>query len=213
MSNLSAIPPVVDVVTGTDWASVIASIATGVAAIVGIGGTAYLANRASRTAGISLNAASSDAKDNREAASRDLQASINAAADQLVVSINAEDKRAYVVEKRRIYAKVLVAMDEVIAAATAYRVARSDGSNEEERKPILARQTKAQEGMFGATGELWLIAPREVAEKENALRDAMVKFMVSSHRGEPFTDPRALEIGGMRSALLRSMRIDLGEPV
>ena len=213
MSDLSAIPPVVDVITGTDWASIIASIATGVAAIVGIGGTAYLAKRASNDAKKSLDAASNDAKANREAASSDLQASIKAATEQLVVSINAEDKRAYVAEKRRIYAKALAAMNEVVSAATAYRVARSDASSEEERKPIVARQTKAQEDMFGATGELSLIAPRDVAEKADALQNAMVQFMVASHRGAPFADPKAVDIGVMRTALHRSMRIDLGEPV
>jgi hypothetical protein len=213
MSSLSAIPPVVDVVTGTDWASVIASIATGVAAIVGIGGTAYLARRASKDAKKSLEVASNDAKANRETASSDLHASIKAAAEQLVVSINAEDKRAYVAEKRRIYAHVLAAMNEVISAATAYRVARSDGSSEEERMPIVARQTKAQEDVFGATGELLLIAPHEVAENANSLQDAMVRFMVASHGGEPFTGPKAVEVGVMRTTLLRSMRIDLGEPV
>jgi len=213
MSSLSVTPPVVDVVTGTDWASIIASIATGVAAIVGIFGTAYLAKRASKDAKKSLEAASNEAKANRQAASRDLQASIQAGADQLAKSINAEDKRAHDAEKRRIYAKVLAAMDELIAAASAYRVARSNGSDDEERKPIVARQTRAQEGMFGATGELLLIAPREVAEDENALRKTMVQFMVASHRGEPFTGPSAVDIGGMRTALLRSMRMDLGEPV
>ena len=206
------IPPVVDVITGTDWASVWASIATGAAAITGIGGTAYLARRASNDAKKSLRAASDDAKANRVAASGDLQASIQAAAEQLVTSINAEDRRAYIAEKRRIYASVLTAFNEVTIAATAYRVARV-GNDDEERKTAVARQTTAQEGMFQAIGELLLIAPPEVAGNAIALQGALIEFMKSSHAGAPFAGPEPWAIAGVRDALLRSMRVDLGEPV
>jgi hypothetical protein len=176
MSSLAAIPPVIDVVTGTDWASVAASIATGFAALVGIGGTAYLAKRASADAKKSLQAASNDATAIREAASNDLQASIKAATEQLATSINAEDRRAHITEKRRIYASVLAALNEVTIAATAYRVARL-GDNEEERLAAVSRQTRAQEGMFQAIGELMLIAPPTVAGNAIALQNTLVEFM------------------------------------
>ena len=213
MDSLLAIPPVVDVVTSTDWASVIASIATGVAAIVGIGGTAYLAKRASKDAKASLQAASDDSRVSREAASRDLQTSVKASAEQLVTSINAEDKRAYITEKRRIYASVLAALNELTIAAAAYRVARSLNKSEEERKGEVSRQTKAQEGMFQAIGELMLIAPSTVAGNAINLQNSLVQFMIASHAGPPFTGPEMRTIGGVRDALLRSMRIDLGEPI
>jgi len=212
MSSLVAIPPVIDVVTGTDWASIIASIATGVAALVGIGGTAYLAKRASADAKRSLQAASDDAKASREVTSSDLQASINAAAEQLATSINAEYRRAHIAEKRRIYASVLAALNEVTIAATAYRVARL-GDNDEERQTAVSRQTKAQEGMFQAIGELILIAPPEVAGNAIALQNVLTQFMVASHAGAPFSGPEPRAIAGVRDALLRTMRADLGEPV
>jgi hypothetical protein len=212
MASLSAIPPVIDVVTGTDWPAVISSIVTGVAAVVGIGGTAYLARRVSNDSKKSLEVASNDAKSDRKAASDDLQASLKAAAEQLATSINADDRRARVAEKRRIYASVLAVMQQVMAAATAYRVARS-GNNAEERKAAASRQTKSQEDMFQAIGELMLIAPHEVAGNAVALQNTLVQFMVASHAGEPFGGPEPRAVGGVRDALLRSMRIDLGEPV
>jgi hypothetical protein len=104
MSIASAIPPVIDVVTGTDWAAIWTAIATGIAAVAGVGGTAYLARRASNDAKANLQAAADDAKANRNAATTDLQASLRAAASQLAISINAEDRRAHIAEKRRVYA-------------------------------------------------------------------------------------------------------------
>jgi len=142
MSSISTISPVIDVVMGTDWPAIIAGIATGVAAVLGIGGTAYLAHRASNDAKNSLQAASNDAKASRKAASDDLQATLKAAAEQLVISINAADKRAHVAERRRIYASALVAMNEVMIAATGYRVARS-GDDEEQRKTAISSRTAA----------------------------------------------------------------------
>jgi len=212
MNSLVALAPVIDVVTGTDWASVVASIATGVAALIGIGGTAYLAKRASADAKRNLKAASDEAKANREAASGDLQANIKAATEQLVTSINVEDRRARIAEKRRIYASVLAALNGVTIAASSYRAARL-GDDDEERKVAVSRQTKAQEGMFQAIGELMLIAPSVVAGNAIALQNTLVEFMRASDAGAPLTGPGPEAIAGVRNALLRTMRVDLGEPV
>ena len=54
MSITSAAPPLIDVVTGTDWPAIWTAIATGLAALAGIGGTAYLARRASNDAKVNL---------------------------------------------------------------------------------------------------------------------------------------------------------------
>ena len=83
------LPPVIDVVTkGTDWPAIIAAIVTGVAAVLGIGGTAWQAKRG------------------REAASGDLQAGIGAA-----------DKRALQAEKLRVYSQFHGTLDEVVVRA------------------------------------------------------------------------------------------------
>jgi hypothetical protein len=211
MSILLAVPPVIDVVTGTDWPAIITGIATGLAALAGIGGTAYLAHRASNDARKNLKAASDEAQANREAASADLQASLQAAAAQLAASINAEDKRAHIAEKRRIYASALTAMNETMIAAAGYRVARN--RDNDELKTAISRQAKAQDGMYQAMGVLFLIASPEVAGNAVALQNTLVQFMNASHAGEPFAGPEVRAVGGAREVLLRSMRQDLGEPV
>jgi hypothetical protein len=212
MGIASSIPPVVDVVTGTDWPAVWAAIATGLAALVGIGGTAYLARRASNDAKANLATASADAKANRDAASTDLQASLKAAADQLATSINAEDRRAHTAEKRRVYASVVSAMNETMIAAIGYRVARM-GNDDEERKTVLTRQTQAQEGMFRAMGEMFLTASYQVAGNAVALQNTLIEFMKASHAGQPFTGPEPRAVRGVLDALVRSIRQDLREPV
>jgi hypothetical protein len=189
-----------------DWTTYIPSTVTGVVGLAGIGGALWQAKRARE-------AAADDSKANREAASNDLQANIKAAAEQLVTGINAEDRRAHIAAKRRIYASVLAALNEVTIAATAYRVARGIDESDEERKGAVARQTKAQEGMFQALGELMLIAPPEVAGNAIALQNVLVQFMIASHAGPPFQGPEMRAVAGVRDALLRSMRVDLGESV
>ena len=92
------------------------------------------------------------------------------------------------------------------------RVARLD-DDDEERKAAVFRQAKVQEGMFQATGELMLIAPSEVAGNAIAMQDALVEFMEASHAGAPFSGPEPRAVKGVRDALLRTMRVDLGEPI
>lgn len=214
MSSLQAIPTVVDVVTGTDWASIVASIATGVAAIVGIGGTAYLAKRASADAKKSLLAASNDAKADRVAASSDLQASINAAAEQLATSISAEDRRAHVAEKRRIYAAALTALNEAILAAGMFRAACL-GDDDKERQVTASRQEKARDRMLEAMAELALIAPPVVGVSALETQGVLSQFMNASE-GTPFArsqdpGPELQLMVDMRNVLLSDMRVDLGE--
>jgi hypothetical protein len=95
-----AAPPTVEVVTvGTDWAAVVAAIVTGLAAIIGIAGTAWQANRARL-------AASADLKTSIEATAANQRANIRAAAENIRVRSDAEDRRAMRSEKMRAYSEL-----------------------------------------------------------------------------------------------------------
>jgi hypothetical protein len=86
---LFASNPGIQIVTaGTDWAAIAATIATTVAAVLGIAGTAWQAKRG------------------REATSADLRE-----------RLGAENNRGLVVEKRRVYSEFQGRMDDVFVAA------------------------------------------------------------------------------------------------
>jgi hypothetical protein len=176
-----------------DWTTYIPSVITGIVGVAGISGALWQAKRA------------------REAASQDLNVSLKAASKDLLTGINAENNRAREATKRRIYAESLAAFNEVTIAATAYRVARLNDS-EDERREAVARQTKSQEGMYQAIGELMLIAPKKVGGPAITLQGVLVEFMVASHVGQPFQGPNAQAVASVRDSLLRVMRDDLGEP-
>lgn len=188
-----------------DWTTYIPAAVTGVVGLAGIGGALWQAKRARE-------AAAEDAKASREAASSDLQASMRQTANNLVVSINAEDKRADVATKRRIYAACLAAFQQVSRAAVNYRTARTT-QTEEERKPLIEKQEVAQDKMYQAVGELLLIAPYDIAQLADMLSKILLSFMAATHIGPPFQGPAAKEVGQIQTALVRAMRIDLGEPV
>jgi hypothetical protein len=188
-----------------DWTTYIPSAVTGVVGLAGISGALWQAKRARE-------AAAKDAKANREAAASDLQTSMSQTANNLVVSINAEDKRANVATKRRIYATCLAAFQQAARTAVNYRTARTTQS-EEERKPLIQKQEDAQDKMHQAIGELFLIAPHDIAQLADKLSKTLLSFMAATHIGPPFQGPAAKEAGQIQSALVRAMRIDLGEPV
>ena len=188
-----------------DWTTYIPSAVTGVVGLAGIGGALWQAKRARE-------AAAEEAKANRKAASSDLQASMRQNANNLVVSINAEDKRADIATRRRIYAACFAAFQQVTRAAANYRTARTT-QNEEERKPLIQRQEDAQDKMYETMGELLLIAPYEIVQLADMLSSTLLSFMAATHIGPPFQGPAAKEAGQIQTALVRVMRIDLGEPV
>ena len=86
-------------------------------------------------------------------------------------------------------------------------------NDDDERKRALSRQTQAQEGMFRAMGEMFLIASYPVAGNAVALQDTLVAFMKASHAGQPFEGPEPRAVSGVLDNLVRSMRQDLGEPI
>jgi hypothetical protein len=85
-----AAQPTVEVVTaGTDWAAIVAAIVTGLAAIIGIAGTAWQASRARQ-------AATADLKASIDAATANQQANIEAAAENTVRTLDAaRDERIW----------------------------------------------------------------------------------------------------------------------
>lgn len=188
-----------------DWTIYVPSVVTGVVGLAGIGGALWQAKRARETA-------AKEAKANREAASSDLQASMRQTSDNLVVSINAEDKRADVATRRQIYAASLAAFQQAIRAAVNYRAARTS-QTEEERKLLIEKQEDARDKMDQTMGELYLIAPYDVLRLADMLSKALLSFMAATHIGPPFQGPAATEAGQIRTALVRAMRIDLGEQV
>jgi hypothetical protein len=133
-------------------------------------------------------------------------------ANNLIVSINAEDKRADIATKRRIYAACFAAFQQVTRAAVNYRTARTT-QTEEERKPLIEKQEDVQDKMYQAMGELFLIAPYDIAQLADKLSNTLLSFMAATHIGPPFQGPVAKEAGQILTALVRAMRIDLGEPV
>jgi hypothetical protein len=98
-----AITPVVQVVTsGPDWPAIAAAIAGAVVGLAGIIAGYWQSKRSG------------------EDAARNLKNSLNATARNLRISINAENKRAWVAEKRRIYAECLAAFEELTTASIEY---------------------------------------------------------------------------------------------
>ncbi len=94
--------PSVQVVTaGTDWPAIIAAIVTGLAAVIGIAGTAWQAGRA------------------RQAASADLKTSMQATTENLGASIEAEDRRALRSQKILVYSEFQSALDSLASGGLA----------------------------------------------------------------------------------------------
>ena len=84
---------------------------------------------------------------------------------------------------------------------------------EEERKSLIEKQEDAQDELYQAMGELLLIAPYNIAQLADTLSTTFLSFMAATHIGPPFQGPAAKEAGQIRAALVRAMRVDLGEPV
>lgn len=67
--------------------------------------------------------------------------------------------------------------------------------------------------MYQTMGELVLVAPYDIVQLTGTLSNTLLSFMAATHIGPPFQGPAAKEAGQIQTALVRAMRIDLGEPV
>lgn len=178
---ISAAQPTIQVVTaGTDWAAIVAAIVTGLAAIIGIGGTALQANAARK-------ASAADLKTSVDAATTNQQANIEAAAENMRVSIEAEDMRALRAEKIRVYSEFQGAIDNLL-------VRESIGSAQD-----------AVAVIYRSAAVVSLIAPGDIGRLSRDLARTCANligdFIVSKD-----TDP----ISDKRVELYDLMRADLG---
>jgi hypothetical protein len=146
---LVATSPTVEVVTaGTDWAAIAAAIATGIAASIGIFGTAWQASHA------------------RQAATADLEKSINAAAQNLHASNEAEDRRALRAEKMRVYSEFQGEIDNILVSV------RPD----EEKKTVAALYRAAVAVTLIAPDAIGALAS-DMAKDAGSIADALVSPM------------------------------------
>jgi hypothetical protein len=203
------IPATIHVVTTseTDWPAIIAAfvsglaaIATVVAAIIGIRGTAREAQRG------------------RATASADLKASLATATENLRLGISADDHRARIAEKRRIYAAYVHAITRFVAEIfkmegllTGVRLADSP----RDRRAAL----DAASGAMGlALGELMLMATGEV---QSLAQEASNWSYGLLDRPPDRTNPPSPVVGFppdsaftfLINKLIDAMRLDLGETV
>jgi hypothetical protein len=177
-----ATQPTVEVVTaGTDWAAIIAAIVTGLAAILGIVGTAWQAGRARA-------AATADLRTSIDAAAVNQQANIEAAAGNLRARDDAEDKRALRSEKMRLYSDFQAAIDSALFV----------GGASDPREDIAAVYRSASVVILIATEEIGTLV-RYLAEEVTKGREEVV-----STGSVPDT------IHSKREKLYGLMRIDLG---
>lgn len=179
---ISAAQPTVEVITagGTDWAAIAAAIATGIAAIIGIIGTAWLAGRARKSA-------AADLKASLDAAAANQQVSIEAAAESLRSSNEAEERRALHAEKMRVYSEFQVAIDNLLVGASA------------------RDQVEDVRSIYRSAAEVTLIAPDDIGSLARDLaRDYSYLANKSAGRGIG-RDPIA-----RREDLYSLMRSDLG---
>jgi hypothetical protein len=78
---------------------------------------------------------------------------------------------------------------------------------------MIIRQEDAQDRIYQALGELSLIALYDVAKLAEQVSKTIMMFMAATHIGPPFQGPAPKDAGQLQTALVRAMRIDLGESV
>jgi len=171
------------VTTGPDWPAIAAAVSTGVVGLAGIGGALWQGKRA------------------RENASTDLKKSLKATSDNLKLSIDAENKRARLMEKRRVYAHFTGMLDAAYALVTG-EMFYPDTASVLKSEDIIRARHDAMIAAHNAYSELQLIAPPDV----RAAAKTTIKIL--RERGIP------LDVWNSRRKYLRErMRTDLGEPV
>ncbi len=174
------VSPTIHVISGTDWAAIWAAVATAIAAVVGVGGTAWQGARA------------------RRAASDDLKASLAAATANLVTSITAEDNRADIAAKRRIYAACLASLKLMIPAVIMHRGDMTRATTQEERLAARARMHDSRLQMLNAVSEIRLIADDEVTAAADEAERSFMSYLDETNRGaalepEPPSGPLLIE--------------------
>jgi hypothetical protein len=182
---IAAVQPAVEVVTAsTDWAAIVAAIVTGLAAIIGIVGTSWQANRARR-------ASTADLKTSIDAATANQQASVKAAAENLRASEDAEDRRALRTEKIRVYSEFQGSIDNLLVREGLVSGGGGGG-------PVAAAYRSAAAVTLIAPADIGTLA-RYLAREAGKITEAPVTLI---------SDVSSFE--GKRENLYDLMRADLG---
>jgi hypothetical protein len=161
-----------------DWVTYIPTITTGVVGLAGIGG-AILSSRMASSSAVS----------------------------NLHTSITAEDRRAKVTEKRRIYARYLASLIEVVATSADLED-HGDEDDPDNKKALMVRVDESIVTLVNALTELQLLAPVSLGRRADDIGRAMNEHANKVLRGEESD----AEFYKLRSALVQEMRTDLGEP-
>jgi hypothetical protein len=173
----------VQVVTVSDWPTIVTGIVIGVVGLAGIVATYWQGKRATK-----------------------------AASESLRGSIDVENERARLAEKRRIYAACQAALTAMRIESITHRVAYQPPANQRQRDAAELALNQARRAMLNATGELLLIAPNDVRKLAADLTDSYLSYITATVRGASLDEPTE-PVGHMQSQLYDAMRADLGEPV
>lgn len=185
-------PSVIHVITsGVDWPAVGAAIATVIAAVVGIAGTAMQAQRG------------------RITASEDLKESLDAATRNLKLSISAENDRARRDEKRQAYIDFQARMNQFIA--TAGRLDSYDPRTAQTgRASLVHALADSVAAMNNALSSLTLAAPETLRRQADAAVQAFFGYAGQVELGVQ-TAADLEEFIRLRDGLYEAMREDLQE--
>jgi hypothetical protein len=175
----------------TDWVSFVPSVVTGIVGLAGIGGATWQAKRS------------------REAAAADLRGSLDAAAENLRLGIIADGERARLVERRRIYAEYLAAVNLNILAVTRLRDTLRKRKGEAEVDSMWIAVQDCVLASNNLRMALDLIASEDVIEHAIGISNFLNQIQDETLAGQTTEQglwPRDLELLG------NAMRSDLGEP-
>jgi hypothetical protein len=162
-----------------DWGNVAAGAITGVVGLAGIIGTSWQGKRS------------------REAQATDLKASLDATAANLKPGIDAENERARLADKRRVYARYLAALSELLRAMGLVQAVGADNLT------AVGAELDASTALISALSEVELIAPYEVGILAGFARKVLADY-------DP-DDQNPFDYGNARANLIWAMRADLGE--
>lgn len=121
------------------------------------------------------------------------------------LTINAEDKRGYITEKRRIYAKFNAAIEDLWITATS--------SEDFSAEPGRSHYNQAMKSLSSSNYEVSLVASGKVSELSKELADAMINLAYKLRMGRSRRVPPGFEdeFDQKRGVLIALMRVDLGE--
>lgn len=166
----------VQVVTVSDWPAIVTGLVTGVVGLAGILATYWQGKRAT-----------------------------GAASENLRTSINAENERAMLAEKRRIYARFLASLTDVLVTATKIED-RGKQASTEEHKAMTDDLARSLAPMLSALTEVGLVGPESLRDLADGVANKVTRAADDLGNSDFVFRPLLDQLYG-------AMRADLGEPV